>query len=199
MRWSFPLKTRWIFILITFGGSLSTLKTVYLDWKTNKITIPWWYLKSINLSHDEEGTLGSKYLSIVYCWNCVCIALLSPSRFEKSLRTDISSGSSVNLISDTTGNRSFLRLPPFSREYIYIHLTRRRINGVRRDRAPIDRSVLIFRLLTRETGPRYRFCVAFPGLSMRAHCFWRVTRAILQARPRVKWLMRELILGLDRQ
>lgn len=136
--------------------------------------------------------------------------LFSLSRFtwvEPQL-ADISSGSSVNLISDTTSNRSFLRRYPHFLANIYIHLTRRRINGVRSDRAPIDRSVLIFRLSHgRQDTPRgIDFASRFPVSSMRErpHCFWReqlerarfsrrdprskmaLVRVNLRARPAIK-------------
>lgn len=63
------------------------------------------------------------------------LLLLLVSRFE-SHRSDISSGSSVNLISATTSNRSFLRLYPHFLANIYVHFTPN--NGAHRSRA--DRS-----------------------------------------------------------
>lgn len=119
-----------VFTLIMFVGSFY-IRDYVDDWKTNRITTLIRYLGSINLSRDEARL---KYPSSARC-QTVSIALLV-SRF-KSHRSDISSGSSVNLISDTTGNRSFLRLYPRFLVNIYIHFTPPN-NGAHRSHA--DRS-----------------------------------------------------------
>jgi len=100
--------------------------------------------------------------------NCLYRVAFCLTLFE-SHRSDISSGSSVNLISDTTGNRSFLRFYPHFLANIYVHFTLPN-NGAHRSRA--DRSFSSnFSPFTQERQDRGIDFASFPGSSMRAHCF----------------------------
>jgi len=128
--------------------------------------------------------------------NCLLsLLLLLVSRFE-SHRSNISSGSSVNLISDTTGNRSFLRLYPHFLANIYVHFIRRITAPTAA--TPIDRSVLIFRLSHDRDRTAASILRRFPAHQWEHIVSGESRERFFKQDPEQNGLC-ELILGLDRQ